>query len=224
MRAFFRAIWIRRWHADPACRQTKNFFLYPNAKRSCEIMNMGRCFAGLLIKFCTGFNNFNYHSWNKSEIDTYLCRLCLEHEEESWHLALECLAILNLRQEFFGTAGLLWLSLWAAWCTLTSFALMWSTGWWRLGQRRMTHTTFSRRPCGPHMFPLDTIRANSVTHMFPLDTEGAELVKWYLSIWQWEGKLSHSYVSIRHWESKLSRVVCFHHTLRGQTKLWHKPR
>jgi hypothetical protein len=102
---FFSFLWLTRWRADPACRQTRFWLPYPNSKISAQILNLSRSEAAMVIQFITGFNNLNYHSWNKKEINTQLCRLCLESSEQAIHLADECPAIQSIRLEIFGPFG-----------------------------------------------------------------------------------------------------------------------
>jgi ribonuclease HI len=105
VKSFFDFLWSKRWINDPACRQTRYWYSWVRAKLSAEILLLSRTAAAQIIQFCTGFNNLNYHSWKKGEINTYLCRLCLEGIEECWHLATECPAIVELRHGAFGPFG-----------------------------------------------------------------------------------------------------------------------
>jgi hypothetical protein len=105
VRHFFMYLWQARWTTDPDCRQTRWWYPVVNPKKSAQILNLCRAEAGLLIQVWTGFNNLNYHSWNKDEITTDLCRLCLEESEQFIHLVSECPAVTDLRLEHFGPFG-----------------------------------------------------------------------------------------------------------------------
>jgi ribonuclease HI len=102
---FFVFLWHRRWCADPAYRQSRFWYPIPNAKKSAIILSLSRTEAAILIQFITGFNNLNHHSYNKSEIDIEICRLCLEETEDCTHLSTSCPAINELRIECFGPFG-----------------------------------------------------------------------------------------------------------------------
>ena len=65
---------------------------------------MGRPILGLTLQFITGFNNLAYHTFNKRECDSDICRLCLEESEQAFHLAFDCPATVSRRLDCFGTA------------------------------------------------------------------------------------------------------------------------
>lgn len=102
---YFCKLWQKRWQEHPKYRQTRNWFPKLNPKRSDQIMRLSRSEAAMVIQFCTGFNNLNYHSWNKQEINSDLCRLCGDDRKEAWHLAKDYPALCQLQMETFGLPG-----------------------------------------------------------------------------------------------------------------------
>jgi ribonuclease HI len=105
VKKFFDFLWYKRWTQSIPYRQSKLWFPWPNPELSHQILCLSRVSAGNVMRFCTGFNNLAYHTFNKKEVNSDLCRLCGEFTEESWHLANFCPAIQDTIRSCFASWG-----------------------------------------------------------------------------------------------------------------------
>jgi len=95
--------WARRWRSSREGRQTKLFVPSPNSSWSKKILSLDRETLYLLILCATGHNYLNYHMYNLGRTAQYMCRLCNESREESWHLVAECPALVHARGRIFSS-------------------------------------------------------------------------------------------------------------------------
>ena len=102
-----RARWNQRWQSRTDCRQTRIWYQSNNEAKSKELLRQGRITLSIIVQFITGFNLLGYHQKHiQGQSYDNLCRLCLEDEESSWHLAAECPALAMNRREIFGSTFL----------------------------------------------------------------------------------------------------------------------
>lgn len=98
IRDHFQAKWQTRWDAHAECRQTKIFFRKVKRGKINKLSKLGRPALNLLVQVCTGHALVNHHisQWTDSEEP---CEMCLEDDETTSHLYLECPALWQLRGE-----------------------------------------------------------------------------------------------------------------------------
>ena len=102
-RSKFDILWQQTWDNRPDCRQTKLWFPTIDKRRSFQILQQGRKAISWMVQLITGHNFMKRHeSLVKDDTDNE-CRLCLEDEETSLHIAAECPALAAVRQQIFGT-------------------------------------------------------------------------------------------------------------------------
>jgi len=97
-------LWKERWKAQPQARQTKIFFSEPNEKLSRSILKLSRQTYGEIFRWISGHNFLKRH---RSLLEPLIypdstCRACLEEEETSSHLILQCPAFGQARHGIFG--------------------------------------------------------------------------------------------------------------------------
>ena len=83
-------IWKQKWRVEPTCRQSKQFYPYPDPKKSKKLLTLARSQLTLLIKITTGHNALAYHA---SKIDNEIdprCSLCEGADETFFHFLTEC--------------------------------------------------------------------------------------------------------------------------------------
>ena len=83
-------IWRREWESEKTCRQTKQFFPYPDPKQSKTLITLARSQLSVVLKLITGHNALAYHA---SKIDPEIdstCSLCEEDLETFHHFVTEC--------------------------------------------------------------------------------------------------------------------------------------
>jgi ribonuclease HI len=97
-------LWKERWKAQPQARQTKIFFSEPNEKLSRSILKLSRQTYGEIFRWISGHNFLKRH---RSLLEPLIypdstCRACLEEEETSSHLIMQCPAFGQARHGIFG--------------------------------------------------------------------------------------------------------------------------
>ena len=96
--------WNHRWTKQTSiARQSRLLWPCIDRSRSLQILLCDRQEYGNLIRLFTGHNNLNRHRHLLNETDTAECRLCLEEEESSEHLLLQCPAIGGSRHHLLGS-------------------------------------------------------------------------------------------------------------------------
>ena len=83
-------IWKNRWVIEPTCRQTKQFYPYPDPNKSKALLKLARSQLSLILKITTGHNALAYHA---SKIDNEIdptCSLCGEADETFFHFVTDC--------------------------------------------------------------------------------------------------------------------------------------
>lgn len=108
IREKIRGTWKHRWKrkviikGKEAYRQVKELFpdLNPNASKillSMDRLNLYRC-----LQLLSGHNVFNRHlaliEWKENP----MCRHCLDTEETSWHVLMDCPKYMSVRLKCFG--------------------------------------------------------------------------------------------------------------------------
>ena len=90
------------------CRQIRDWFSRPNAKKSFALLKLPRQQFGKMVQFLTGHNFLNYHEFlvfgHKDEVDP-MCEFCdLNYVQTSAHIIGECPSphLMELRQKLFG--------------------------------------------------------------------------------------------------------------------------
>ena len=106
----FQSIWGELWaNPDPAgfqYRQTRRFWPVIDLKTSKEITTkLDRTTLSHVIQLATGHGYNNYHLSLKNSTINGECRLCMEDEEDTWHIVMECPALQWLRDRIFKSSG-----------------------------------------------------------------------------------------------------------------------
>jgi ribonuclease HI len=94
--------WKARWLARTDCRQSKMFWPAPNKSRSEALAKFDRREFSDMIQLLTGHNHYGRHKNLLKEWESAECRLCLEEEESSEHLLLNCPALNGARLRCMG--------------------------------------------------------------------------------------------------------------------------
>ena len=103
-RDIVREVWNKRWTSSGTCRQTKDWVPEVDTKqcqRAKKTVSLARIALGNVIQFITGHNYFNRHNSIVDRTIDSTCRFCGEDEESSWHLASECFALSQIRNNVF---------------------------------------------------------------------------------------------------------------------------
>jgi ribonuclease HI len=96
--------WQVRWDGlnPKAPRQSHDFWPDISRSRSSELLSAGRSEYTTVVRTITGHNNMNYHRFKTQEVDTEVCRLCLDGDEASDHFFTTCPALEEDRLRVLG--------------------------------------------------------------------------------------------------------------------------
>jgi len=92
--------WEKQWSELSGCRQTKLFFPTPLPQVSKALLGHNRKDLSVLVQIYTGHACLKKHLQIIGLTDDSTCRLCMEEEETSYHVALECPALELTRGQY----------------------------------------------------------------------------------------------------------------------------
>ena len=103
-------LWDFLWKSIPppnTCRQTKQWFPYPQAGKSFNLVKLARQKFGIMVQFVTGHNFLNRHEFIvRGQVDEEadpMCHMCdYNYSQTTAHIIGECPALVGPRLEVFG--------------------------------------------------------------------------------------------------------------------------
>ncbi|XP_063375457.1 uncharacterized protein LOC134663070 [Cydia amplana] len=95
------------WNEMDTCRQTIDILPELNYKLTKILLKTPRQQLRKIIGLITGHNTLNKHLHNMGKTDSPLCRACMEEEETTKHILLECKQVETYRNKYLGTPSTL---------------------------------------------------------------------------------------------------------------------
>ena len=95
--------WQRYWEQRPDCRQTKIWMPKISLKQSYQLLGSSRTRLSWLVQLLTGHNFMKRHESLVNEDDDSQCRFCLEDDESTYHIMVECPALEQARSTILGS-------------------------------------------------------------------------------------------------------------------------
>ena len=93
--------WNESWKELDSCRQTKKFWPHVSIKTSKSLIKINdRGILSKMIQIVTGHGFNNFHLSKIEASHDPLCQFCLEEDEETWHVVMECVALEEVRYRF----------------------------------------------------------------------------------------------------------------------------
>ena len=102
-----RATWNEQWNEYDEARMSKKWYGTQDKYRAKEVCALSQLKLGRFIRIISGHNALNYYSYALDSTFSPACRLCGMADETFHHLATECSATLQARNEFFGDKDIL---------------------------------------------------------------------------------------------------------------------
>ncbi len=85
IRQYYKAKWQKSWNEREDCRVSRLF--YPEIQTRSSIIKLDANSLQQLAKICTGHGLFKNHLRHWNELSEYLCELCGEEYDNTWHLS-----------------------------------------------------------------------------------------------------------------------------------------
>ncbi|QQP58161.1 Pol polyprotein, partial [Caligus rogercresseyi] len=91
-----RSLWLKEWHGEQSCRQTKFFF--PDLKQRWKLHTHTRISIHNIVSFVSGHIRMKKHLKEMGLADEDSCRLCGEERESPIHFVNSCDALAGVRR------------------------------------------------------------------------------------------------------------------------------
>ena len=93
--------WSQGGNANPTCRQSRRFWPSINLETSKELIKLDRENLSRVIQIISGHGFNKHHQAVTGRTVDEECRFCLEEDEETWHVVMECPALASVRNSVF---------------------------------------------------------------------------------------------------------------------------
>lgn len=97
----------RYWEEIDTCRQTKEILSKRDYKLTITLLRTHRSQLRKIVGLITGHNTLNRHLYNLGITDSPMCRACMEAEETTKHILLDCKQVEVYRRKHLGSPNTL---------------------------------------------------------------------------------------------------------------------